>query len=202
MTEHRTNTDGQEAAFRTEHMAAYAMAVVALLLGAIGLLRGFGILGDDATEVGEPGTQAIGFPAVWDSSVWLLAAIAFGLLSWALHQSDHHRMRSSEHSSDAHEGAWKGEHLFAYIMAAATVVTALLGILTSFDVFDRGNDQPDGLPWLLASVLYGVVTNTLHNVRHHQMATEDNVARIVDQRMAGRTVTGRTTTEYGTETRP
>jgi hypothetical protein len=184
-----------------EHSAAYAMALAALILGAIGLLRGFGIIGSEATDIGEPGTQAPGFGAIWDSTVWFLGAISLGLLSWALHQTDHHRTRSPEHSPDADEGAWKGEHLFAYLMALATLATTILGLLVSFDVLGRGNDQPDGLPWLLASVLYGIVTNTLHTVRHHQLATEDDIVRIVDARMTRGTTTTRTAPEYTTETR-
>jgi hypothetical protein len=195
--------DAQEGVGKTEHMAAWLVALVALVLGAIGLLRGFGIIGDDpmSQEVGAAGTQDPGFGAIWDSALWLLSAIAAALLAMTLHTTDHHRMRDLDRVNDADRGAWKTEHILAYVMALAAIVTIALGLLTGFDVFGRGNDQPDGLPWLLASILYGILAYTLHAVRHHQMAAdEDYVVRLVDRRLgAGTAGTTRTTTEFGAE---
>jgi len=198
-----TENDTQDAAYNGEHMAAWAMALLALVLGAIGLLRGFGIIGDDpvAQEVGAAGTQDPGFGAIWDGALWLLSAIAAAFLAMTLHTTDHHRMRDPDRVRDADRGMWRTEHAAAYLMALATLVTLALGLLTGFDVFDRGNDQPDGLPWLLASILYGVLAYTLHAVRHHQLAAdEDAIVRIVERRLGTDTAgTVRPTTEYGTE---
>jgi hypothetical protein len=199
-------TETQNNTFKTEHAASYALALVSLVLGVIGLLRGFGMLGDDPTQVGSPTTQAVSFPAIWDSMIWLLPALASGLLAWALHQSDHHRLRDPELAGDADEGGWKAEHAGAYLMALLSIACGALGILTGFDVFDRGNDQPDALPWLMASIVTAVLTNALHNVRHHQLATEDYVVRTVERRIGTGTGTATTsarpTTEPTTERRP
>lgn len=205
MTDHtRTVTDTQDATFKTEHTVAYVLALTSLVLAVIGLLRGFGMLGDDATEVGSPTTQAVSFPAIWDSMIWLLPALASGLLAWALHQSDHHRLRDPELAGDADEGGWKGEHAGAYLMALLSLACGTLGIFTGFDVFDRGNDQPDALPWMMASIVTAVLTNALHNVRHHQLATEDYVVRTVERRIGTGTATTtvRPTSEPTIERRP
>jgi hypothetical protein len=73
----------------------------------------------------------------------------------------------------------------------------------SFDVIGRGYDQPDGFPWLFASLGSAVLTSALHNVRHHQLADEGYVVRTLETRGAMDTapMTTTTTTEYGTETR-
>ena len=189
----RANSDPQEAAFNTEHMAAYALAATALILGIIGLLRGFGILGnDEVRDVGEAGTRDIGFPAIWDGVTWLLPAIAAALLSFALHRNDHHRLRDPERTTDPDEAGWKTEHMLAYVMALVSIVCAVLGMLVGFNVFGRDfGDQPDGIPWHLASVLTAILANTLHSVRHHQMSREDTF--IIERRDTTAGTTGRTT---------
>ena len=45
----------REEIFHTEHYAASVFAIVALALGAIGMLRGFRVLGDVADDVGASG---------------------------------------------------------------------------------------------------------------------------------------------------
>jgi hypothetical protein len=194
---HQRTSDAQEGAFNTEHMLAYAFAVAALILGLIGVLRGFGILGNDgAADAGAAGTQDIGFPAIWDSVVWLLPAITAALLAWAFHRPEHHRARDPERVTDADEAGWKGEHLGAYILALVAAVTAVLGMLTGFNVFGRDfGDQPDGIPWLLASVGSAILANALHSVGHHQLSRERQV--VARRREDGGTVT-RTEVDAGT----
>ena len=174
MTHQQTN-DAQEGAFNTEHTLAYAFAVAALILGIIGALRGFGILGnDEVRDVGEAGTRDIGFPAIWDSVVWYLPALSAALLAWTFHRNEHHRRRDPNRTTDADEAGWKGEHAAAYLMAAISVVTAILGLLTGFNVFDRDfGDQPDAVPWLLASLGSALLANALHSVGHHQLSRDD-----------------------------
>ena len=177
---HRARDDAQAGAAKAEHTAAYALAAVAVILTAIGLLRGFGVLGDDAAaDVGTAGTQDPGFGAIWDSVVWLLPAASAALLAFALHRNDHHWGRAPEGLRDAEEGGWKGEHAAAYAMALAAVVFGALGLLTGFDVFDRGNDQPDAVPWLLASLVAALLANALHSVRHHQAVPSMVIDRAV-----------------------
>lgn len=206
-TAHRGKADtDNDAAYRTEHMAAWAMSALALVLGALGMLRGFGMLGagEDYGTVtaGSPTTEGVGYWAIWDSAVWLLPAIAAALLAMALHRNDHHRMRSTERLADDEEGLWKTEHTLAWVLTGATIAFGALGILTGFDVFDRGNDQPDALPWLLASLTTSILANALHAVRHHQLAADEDYILQVVERRAGMHATDRTTGvvyEPGTE---
>jgi hypothetical protein len=198
----------QDSAYKTEHIAAWAMVFASLLLGAIGVCRAFGLIGGGA-EAGEittgaPGTQAVSFPAIWDGVVWLLPAIAAALLAMALHRNDHHRMLNPELLPDDEEGLWKGEHALALVMALGAIACGVLGVLVGFDVFDRGNDQPDSIPWHLAAVGLALLTNALHAVRHHQFATdEDYIVRVVERRVAtpGQVTTTGTVRETGTEYR-
>ena len=105
---HRKVSDAQEGAFNTEHTAAYAFAALAVILGILGALRGFGILGnDEIRDVGEAGTRDPGFPAIWDSVIWYLPALSSALLAWAFHRNDHHRLRDPEHATDPDEAGWK-----------------------------------------------------------------------------------------------
>ena len=167
-------SDAQEGAFNTEHMAAYAFAALAVILGLVGLLRGFGILGNDETrDLGEAGTRDIGFPAIWDSVVWLLPMLSAALLAWAFHRNEHHRLRDPDRTTDPDEAGWKTEHLLAYLMALISVVTAVLGMLVGFNVLGRDlGDQPDGIPWLLASLGAAILANALHSVGHHQLSRD------------------------------
>ena len=187
--------DAQEGALNPEHTAAYALAATAVVLGIIGALRGFGVLGNDGTaETGAAGTQDIGFPAIWDSVTWFLPAITAALLSFALHRNDHHRLRDPERATDNDEAGWKTEHTLAYVMTVASIVFAVLGMLTGFNVFGRDNgDQPDGIPWHLAALGTAILANTLHSVRHHQMSREHFVVeRRTDTADGAASTTGRT----------
>jgi hypothetical protein len=181
---HQKTNDAQEAAFNTEHMLAYAFAVTALILGIIGALRGFGILGnDEARDLGEAGTRDPGFPAIWDSVIWYLPALAAALLAWCFHRNEHHRRRDPDDVTDKDEAGWKGEHTAAYVMAALSVVAAVLGMLTSFNVFGRDlGDQPDGIPWLLASLGSAILANALHSVGHHQLSRDVAAERRTTER--------------------
>jgi hypothetical protein len=165
----RRSTAGDQA-YTTEHSLAYVMAVVALVLGVIGVLRGFGVIGgSDASNTPNGNVSAL-----WDGVMWLLPAISAAFLAWALHTNDHHRMRDTAQLPDADEGMWKGEHAAAYLSAAASVVFALLGMLVGFHLLGRGDHQYDSIPWHLASIGMAVLTNALHSVRHHQLATDDD----------------------------
>jgi hypothetical protein len=192
----------QEGAYNAEHWLSWGLLFVSLALGLVGLLRGFGILGDDAEGttigVGAPGTQAASLGALWDSAVWFLSAIALGLLSTALHRTEHHRAAMHVTERDRERVLWSMEHGLAWLMTLLTVGSAALGILVGFDLLGRGNDQPDALPWLFAALHYGVLTMTLHAVGHHQVVSDaDDIARMTEVR-AGAAST-RSTAEYGTQ---
>jgi hypothetical protein len=152
-----------------EHGLAYGFMVLSLVLGFIGLLRGFGVIGgNDASN-----TPFGNISALWDGIVWLLPAISMAFLAWAFHANDHHRMRDPENLDAADETAWKNEHMAAGIMAIASIVFALLGILTGFHYLGHGDHQFDSMPWHLASIGCAILTNALHSVRHHQTVSDD-----------------------------
>lgn len=181
----------QDSMFESEHWLAWLFALIAIVLGIIGMLRGFGYIGGSAASSAAAGTVAGSFETVWDSAVWLLPAIAAAMLSMALHQADHHRMRNPERLDDREESLWKTEHSLAWLMAILTVVFGIIGMLVGFHLLGGGNHQPDSLPWLLGSIGTGVLTNTLHGVRHHQLASdEDYIVRIVEQRVGIPRATG------------
>ena len=171
--------DAQDGAFETEHWLAYLFSAGAIVLGVLGLLRAFGIYGAANTVNGQvtsisPG----GLPdTYWDGGLLLLAAIAAAFLAFALHRNDHHRMRDLNDVPDREEGLWKLEHALAYLMAAATIVFAVIGLLTGYNKIGGHRWQPDGIPWLLASIGTAVLTNVLHSVRHHQMLGEQHLVR-------------------------
>jgi hypothetical protein len=191
--------------YHVEHWAAWILAGLAVALGVVGLLRGFGVIEGIDTDTAGLTADPVG-QFIQDGLVWLLAGISAAVLSFALHANDHHRSRHSATGySEGHvtgEGAlWATEHLFAMLMAIAAFGLGLFGVLVAFDVFDRGNDQVDGMLYLLASIGASILTVTLHAVRHHQVATdEDYIIAIVEERV--RTVPSGTATPPPVETEP
>jgi hypothetical protein len=182
----------QDSMFETEHWLAWLFALIAIVLGVIGIIRGFGYIGGAASTDAAAGTTAGYFGTIWDAAVWMLPAIAAGLLSMALHQTDHHRMRDPDRLEDREEGLWKTEHGLAWLFALLTIVFSVLGMLVGFHLLGGGNHQPDSLPWLLASIGSGVLTNTLHAVRHHQLASDaDYIVRVVEERVGRPGIAGR-----------
>jgi hypothetical protein len=169
------------------------MVLAALVLGTIGLLRGFGLLGDAAEQVGaEAGTVEFA-NEFSDALVWLLPAIAASLLATALHMNGHHRVRND--AMDKKEAGLYGfEHLLAMLTSLATVAAGALCILVGFDMFDRGNTVEDGILWGLGSIIFGGASIALHAVGHHQMVAEDYLVSIVERRAAGMPSTTTTTT--------
>lgn len=185
----------QAGAYNMEHTLAYLMVVVALALGAMGVLRGFGIVGDGeptAVTQNAPGategtTQEVAGAGdnanpLADGFVWMLPAIAAAMLANCLHRNEHHkRATNSNMESDKKFGA---EHGMAYLVAAGSIAAGTLALLVGFDVFDRGNVQQDGWLWGLAAIGTAILANTLHAVGHHQTATdEEYIVRMIDQRV-------------------
>lgn len=197
-TQRPEHHDSRVPTYHAEHMTAWVLALAAIALGILGVFRGFGIIGGDEQTAGAAGdatTLAIE-GNVADGFVWLLPAVAAGLLALSFHRSDHHFARQPETLSDAHEGMWKGEHAGAYLMGAVSVVLGALALLVGFDVFNRGNDQADGMIWGLAAVGSGALTATLHSVRHHQLASDvDYILNEVERRaQSGQAGAGQRTT--------
>jgi hypothetical protein len=174
------------------------MALAALVLGAIGLLAGFGVIGTD-DEAGVAGAQAIGAElANWQEGLlWIIPAISASLLAYALHNTDHHRARSASRESvgAAESGMFNTEHWLAWLMAALAIGAGALGLLVGFDVFENENTFADGVLWAVASLVPATLAVALHEVRHHQMVSEEDViVRLIEERTGPRTTTtaGRT----------
>jgi len=164
---HRSGYEtGSAAAYNTEHWLAWLMVAMSLALAAIGLLRGFGFIGDEATAVEGVTAENIS-GSIQDGFLWMMPAIAAGLLSMALHQSGHHRavVSDGEHNES---GLYGIEHMLAYLLAAATIAAGAIALLVGFDVFDNGYTRGEGMLWGLAAIVGGALTVTLHTVGHHQ----------------------------------
>jgi hypothetical protein len=180
--------ESNAAAYQTEHWLAWLFAIVAIVGGVLGLLRGFAIIGTSVTVAGNtvPGTNAAGGNSnpLFDGFVWTLPAIAAALLSFALHNSGHHR-HAEGMADDADSGLFKTEHLLAYLFAAGTIAAGVIALLVGFNIIGTDNPQPNGWLWGLTSIGLGTITNTLHTVRHHQLAAEeDYIAAMMDRRVS------------------
>jgi hypothetical protein len=202
--------DKAEAGYKAEHFLAWALAIVAIVMGVIGLLRGFGIIeGDAQAIVTDPAGTQLGTDAgpvlsnlVADGQLWLFGAIAIALVAWALHQTEGVRARLS--ASHAETGSFNLERSLAWVFAAVTVGLTAVALLVGFGLINEARNQYDGMLWALAAVGSGVVTNTLRSVRHHMFEPDaEYIATLVSQRMGPTAprVTGTTRGEPGIERR-
>jgi hypothetical protein len=199
MQEYRTvDSDTQNGIYNTEHFGAYLMAIGAIVLMVLGILSGFGIIEiTEATDelglnIGAENSTAASVLGdnFWDGLLFLFGSIAIGFIALCLHMNDHHRMRDPRTLSEGEKGLWSAEHGMAYLGALATLAFVVVGLLVGFDVFDNGNDQRDGLIWITAGITSGILTTTLHLVRHHQTAAEtDYIIAVLEERAVGRTGT-------------
>jgi hypothetical protein len=203
----------QSVAYNAEHTGAYILALAAIVLGVLGLLTAFQIVelrdyGATASfEAGtgqqaEEGTQGTANVATagldaestsadsfWDGILLLTTASAAAMLALCLHRNDHHRTRDPRTVSDRETGFWAAEHAAAYALAVGTIVVGAVAILMGFDAFGTGTDQRDGTIWAFTALLGGILTTTLHSVRHHQtVAEEDHLVRVVRERVGPREV--------------
>jgi len=174
------NVRNQGGFYRTEHMLAWLMALVAIVLGVVGALEAFEMIDIGDTNLAtaatiEPRNDANIFA---DGALILLPALIAGLLAFALHRSEHHELggdmgRASGNEPTIGDGLaaeddlFKGEHAAAYLMALATIALTIVGVLTGFRVFEEGHTFYDGLTWLLLATGGSLLTNTLHSVGHH-----------------------------------
>lgn len=165
--------------YGTEHFGAWFMAVVAIVLGVIGLLVGFNIIdlrSGEADVASLPGNFA-------DGMMLIFAGITAAILAYTLHSSDHHRMRSLSSVSRAERGLWSMEHSLAYVVAIGTIALVVIGLLVGYGVFDTENQQLNGLLWIWTGFGAGILTATLHEVRHHQAVETDEMVAIVTERV-------------------
>jgi hypothetical protein len=195
--------DTGEPAAQTERSVGWALALIALVLGVIGLLAGFGLVGNDenetlagtATSDDNTISQATDIPPpFWDGILWLLPAISAATLAYAVFRSGTHdherhwattreRVDIAEVSSED-EGQFRMAHSLAYLMGGLAIGTAIVGMLVGWDVFDAGNDQYDGIIWMLSSITCSGLAATFHSVRHRAAVTEEEyIVRVIDERM-------------------
>jgi hypothetical protein len=185
----------QDSLYGVEHSGAWLMALVAIVLGVIGMLTGFGIIDFRDTEGGvaflpgvEQALDAEGATGImtqnfWDGTMLLFSAITFAVLAYCLHASDHHRMRDLSTLPKKEQGLWNAEHSGAYLFALVSIALVAIGLLTGFGAFgDQG--QADGLMWIWLGLGSSLLATTLHAVRHHQaVADEDFIIAVVEERV-------------------
>ena len=181
----RLTEKAQAPAYQAEHWLAWAMAAIALVFALLGLLVGFGVIGEVAAQAGETeDPQRLERLGLWDAAVWFLPAIAAALLSLGLHQGHHHRLRDPSRLPAAEKGLWMAEHTGAWAMALLTIVLGAMTVLIGFDLFDQGYDQADGILWGLATLVPAILTVTLHAVQHHQAgAAHELTVAVVQERV-------------------
>jgi hypothetical protein len=164
------------------------MSLAAIALMALGVLRGFDIIGTEVTN--DEGGQTAG--NILDAIVWFLPGMTAAFLAFSFHRRDAHRIE---------DAAAKGERTISWLMAAVATAAGVLALLVGFDVLGGDYNQYDGMIWGMASIIPGVLSTAWQAVRHHA-AEEDYVVRLVEERVRmGATTTtpamSGTTTETG-----
>ncbi|MEX0783522.1 MAG: hypothetical protein WD557_12800 [Dehalococcoidia bacterium] len=92
-------------AYTAEHSLAWLTALVALVMGVIGVLAAFGVIGGDE-DAGVTNADEVGGAdsSNWeDGALWLLPAISLGLVSRALHNNEHHTRPRECHQQGRHQ---------------------------------------------------------------------------------------------------
>ena len=193
--------EAQDSLYGVEHFGAWVMAIIAIALGVLGALVGWGILDlrGEAAEV-VPGFEGVGALEnnFWDATMLIFSGIAMAVLAYTLHSSEHHRARDLSRVRDSERSLWTGEHTMAYAMAIGTIALVVIGLLTGFNAFSSDHTQFDGLMWIWLGFGASILTATLHSVRHHQMAEEDHLVEVV----VAEVNRGRTTAPVTGETEP
>jgi len=174
------NVRNQGGAYRAEHMLAWLLVTLSVILGVIGALEAFDMisLGDSnlaTSAVAEARNDANIFA---DGLLLLVAALISASLAFAFHRNEHHELggdmgRASGNEPTIGDGLaqeddfFKAEHVGAYLTALASVILATIGVLTGFRAFSDKHTFYDGMTWLVLAGGASVLTNTLHSAGHH-----------------------------------
>src|SRR3954468_4713863 len=166
--------------YRTEHMLAWFMAALSVLLGVLGALEAFDMISiGDSNLATAPLAEARNDANIFADGVLILfPALIAAFLALTLHRNEHHELggdmgRASGNEPTMGDGLaaeddlFKAEHAGAYVAVLATIVLAIIGVLTGFRVFDEKHTFYDGMTWLLLSAGSSILANTLHSVGHH-----------------------------------
>lgn len=177
----RTYETAQRSAYYGEHIMAYLFAGISLVLGAAGLLEGFRVF-----NLVEGGEVTAGQPAndFLDGIFFIIPAASAALLSLYFHTSDHHRLDLGS-IANQDKAAWSAEHGGAMLMGLGGIGLIVIGLLVGFDVIGTREPVENGTLWMAASLIPATLSVTLHQVRHHQIASEDDhIREIVDEHVA------------------
>ncbi len=85
------------------------------------------------------------------------------------------------------------EHGLAWLLTIATVALCIVDLVIGLDVFKSGARQGIGLIWGIPGLVTAGLANAMHNVRHHQVLTEeDYIVQMAMEQVAAKTNGSRT----------
>jgi len=173
----------QTGTYNAEHWLAWVFTAGAIAMAVIGLLIGFGMLDAWETDVFQDEGDVIGpRGSFWDGMLWMIGALSLYMLGHALHQSEHHFGQNPSEIDSTNKSLFTVEHALSWVAALAALVLGVIGLLVAYDAFDNDNTVFDGILWMLASLGASIGAATLHTVRHHQMASEeDYIVSVVER---------------------
>ena len=158
-----------------ERGIAWIFALAAVILGVIGLLRGFGIIGTEGVDIAglEGGIAAAVSGDFWEGIVWMLPAFAFGAIAWSFAGGRTHS------TDDANSMMRYG----AYVMAVVTVAVGALALLVGFGLLNADAQPTDGVLWGMVSILSGLLTSAAYAAIPSPVADEDYLVALVESRV-------------------
>src|SRR5215216_4504454 len=116
--------------YRVEHLLAWLMAALSIVLGVLGALEAFDIINlGDAILSPDGGTGVADAGLFADGALLLIPAIISAFLALTLHRNEHHERRAAGYPDrsnvptlgndgdglDREDDLWKGEHAGAYL---------------------------------------------------------------------------------------
>ncbi|MQA00242.1 MAG: hypothetical protein GEU80_13110 [Dehalococcoidia bacterium] len=164
-----------------ERGLAPIVGLLALVMGVVGVLVGFGIIGpegvaDDVTDPAAGTTQGFLTDHFMNGANWLWPAIAAGILYWTLNRPPH---RHGEMQGSLY-------HTVAYIMAVAAIIAGALAVLVGFNVIGDNSLLTDGWTWGLASIGLASLAAGAHAApRPYAVADDDYILSVVESRVGG-----------------
>ena len=161
-----------------ERGVGWIFALIAVVLGGVGLLRGFGIVGPEGVDIpgidDAGGLQGAVQSDFWESILWMLPGFAAAILAWAMNGA------RTLHADDG----MAPSRIAAYVLAVVTVALGLLALLVGFGVIGDEYVATDGVLWGMASVLFSIVTAAAYAMAPSPATEADYLARLVEARTA------------------
>ncbi len=160
-----------------ERGIGWIFAVVGLALGAIGLLRGFGIVGTEGVDIpgiGDAGgLQAAVQSDFWEAIVWMLPGFGAAIIAWAMNGARTYRMEDTRSPA----------RMSAYVMVVVSIAAGVLALLVGFDLLGQGTNPLDGVLWGMATVLTSLVSAAMYVTAPSPAAETDYLVRVVEARV-------------------